>query len=275
MRAVRCTLAIILAIPLVAHALHAQHRRADVRRIQWDPVAVHVAAEAPLGVELYVSVSADHWALTWIHPDSLAAWLPQIRALTERSAAADSTPWVGGSDASHFRVIKGQLQGRELYAIQLIAEPSRLNLQAWLTGALLSELSKSLQKGIDTEHDLELKSAPPNAYAVYEEWQVDSMPRGAETENFYAALPQYMVRGSAVVGFVVDSAGHIVPSSVTVYDCDDPNLAKQWGREVTAWHFVAGMRGGRPVATRVRMAFDLDTGHSLTVDNQRSIPGKP
>lgn len=85
-----------------------------------------------------------------------------------------------------------------------------------------------------------------------------------------------MVRGAAVAGFVVDSAGHIVPSSVTMYDCDDPNLAKPWGREVVAWEFASsGMREGRRVATRIRMACNLDTGGSLQIDNQRVIPGVP
>lgn len=273
-RLLATTVGALLVLTTAPH-LGAQDRRTEVRRFQWDPVVVHIAAEAPLGVELYMSVTPDHWALTWIRPDSLAAWLPQVRALEARNAAVDSTPYVGGRGGSRFRVVKGVLQGRQLYALQLAAEPSTVSLQAWLTSGYLSDLSKALEKGIVAETELDHQPPVANAFPVYEEWDVDSLPRGAVEEHFYASLPQYMVRGSAVLGFVVAADGHIVPSSVTVYDCDDPNLAKQWGRAVTAWAFVAGKRGSEPVATRIRMAFDLDKGVSYQEDNQRVIPGRP
>jgi hypothetical protein len=221
-------------------------------------------------------VPKDSWALTWINPDSLAAWLPQLHALLASSSQFDSTSWIAarGPDA-RMRVVKGTVQGRQAYALQLRAPPSKVRIEAWLSAGYVSDFAKALDKSVTTAKSLARAPAPANAQAVYEQWDVDSLPVGAREEHFAASLPQYMVRGGAVVGFVVDANGHVVPSSVTVYDCDDPNLAKQWGREVVGWHFVGGMRGGQPVATRIRMAFTFDTGGSFQVNNQRVIPGRP
>jgi hypothetical protein len=268
--------ALIATTLFVATTALAQNPRADVRRFQWDPVIVHLAAEAPLGVEVYMSVPKDRWGLTWINPDSLAAWLPQLHALLTSSATSDSTMWIAarGNDA-RMRVVKGTVQGRQAYALQLRAPPSEVRIEAWLSASYLNDFAKALEKSVSVARDLAHAPALANAQPVYEQWDVDSVPVGSAEEHFAASLPQYMVRGGAVVGFVVDAGGHVVPSSVTVYDCDDPNLARQWGREVVAWHFIGGMRGDQRVATRIRMTFTFDTGGSFQVNNPRVIPGRP
>jgi hypothetical protein len=273
----RSALLALIVTTLVAPSITlAQNPRADVRRFQWDPVVVHLAAEARLGVEVYISVPKDSWALTWINPDSLAAWLPQLHALITSSASSDSTTWITArGDEARMRVVKGAVQGRQAYALQLRAPPSTVRIEAWLSASYINDFAKALDKSVTVARNLEHAPALANAQPVYEQWDVDSLPVGAAQEHFAASLPQYMLRGEAVVGFVVDANGHVVPSSVTVYDCDDPNLAKQWGREVVAWHFVGGVRGGQRVATRIRRAFSLYTGGSFQVNNQRVIPGRP
>lgn len=49
---------------LFASPLSAQQRRVEVKKFQWDPVVVHIAAEAPRGVEVFVSVKTKFWGLT-------------------------------------------------------------------------------------------------------------------------------------------------------------------------------------------------------------------
>jgi hypothetical protein len=60
----------LVALPPLLFATHlgAQQRRVDVKKFQWDPVVVHIAAEAPRGVEVFMSVKTKFWGLTWIHP---------------------------------------------------------------------------------------------------------------------------------------------------------------------------------------------------------------
>jgi hypothetical protein len=265
-----------IATMLSAVTALAQNPRADVRRFQWDPVVVHLAAETPLGVEIYMSVAKDEWALTWLNPDSLAAWLPQMKALLSSNAGTDSTSWLAArGDDARMRVVKGAVQGKPAFALQLRAAPSNLRLQAWIPAAYAGDLAKALDKSISVARDLARAPALANAQPVYEQWDVDSVPVGSAEEHFAASLPRYMVRGTVVVGMVVDANGHVVPSSVTFYDCDDANLARQWGRAVVAWHFTGGMRGSQRVATRVRMAFALDKGESYQENNPRVIPGRP
>lgn len=128
----RSSLVALFALALSSSHAAAQNRRADVKRFQWNPVVVHVAAEAQLGVEIYMSVRADNWALTWIDPDSVTAWLPQLRALQASSAASDSTAWLSGRGDARMRVLKGAVQGRQAFALQLRANPSKIIVQAWL-----------------------------------------------------------------------------------------------------------------------------------------------
>jgi len=272
----RSFLVALVTLAFTAPHVAAQNRRADVKRFQWDPVVVHLAAEAPLGVEVYMSVSANNWALGWIDPDAVTAWLPQLRALQGSSSVSDSTTWLPGrgSDA-RMRVLKDVVQGREAYALQLRANPTENTIQAWLPSAYIADFTKSLEKSVSVAKNLARAPALPNAQPVYEEWDVDVPPKPAAEEHLGAALPQYALRGVVVVGFVVDSAGHVVPSTVTVYDCDDANLANLWEHAVAAWHFVAGSRGGHHVASRFRMAFTFDTGGSFHVGGDRIIPGRP
>jgi hypothetical protein len=271
----RSSLLALAGLVLVATPAVAQNRRTDVKRFQWNPVVVHVAAEAPLGVELYMSLSTRHWALTWFRPDSLDAWLPQLRALMERAPSVDSTPYVSGRGESRMRVRKGIVQGRQAYALQLAAEPAPVRIEAWLSEAFLTDLSKALEKATSVARDLERAPALANALPVHEQWDVDTIPQGAAEQRFSTSGLEYMVRGNVVVGFVVDTAGHVVPSSVTIYDCLDPNLAKQWTREVAAWRFTSGMLDDKHVAVRVREAYALDTGGSFQTNNQRVVPGTP
>ncbi|HEV7704038.1 MAG TPA: hypothetical protein VGO46_07075 [Gemmatimonadaceae bacterium] len=270
----RASLAALFALTVVSSPTAAQNRRADVKRFQWNPVAIHVAAEAQLGVEIYMSVRSDNWALTWFDTDSLKAWLPQVHALEASTAASDSTAWLSGRDDSRMRVVKGVVQGHELIALELKANPSKLKIGAWLPPAYAGDFIKALDKSLSVAKEVSAASPLKNSQTVFEEWDVDVKPKGAADEHFGASLPEYALRGNVVVGFVVDTAGHVVAPTVTVYECNDANIAKQWEREVAAWRFVAGSRGGQHVPTRTRLAFTYDTGGSLQVNNDRLLPGQ-
>jgi hypothetical protein len=170
----------LIATMLSAVTTFAQNPRADVRRFQWDPVVVHVAAETPLGVEVYMSVTKEEWALTWINPDSLAAWLPQMKALLSSRAGADSTRWLAArGDDARMRVVKGAVQGKPAFALQLRAAPSNLRLQAWIPASYASDLAKALEKSVSVARDLARAPALANAQPVYEQWDVDSVPVGS------------------------------------------------------------------------------------------------
>jgi hypothetical protein len=274
-RAFRVAL-VALALPLAASHLAAQNRRVDVKRFQWDPVVVHLAAEAQLGVEVYMSVHTNSWALTWIDPDSVAAWMPQLRALQTTRAASDSTSWLTARESgARMRIVKGAVQGHEAFAVQLHANPSATLMQAWLPAAYVADLSKALEKSVSAAREVARAPAIPNSETVYEEWDVDEPPAAAELEHLAISLPSYTLRGSAVVGFVVDSAGHPVPLTATVYECDDANVADRFERAIAAWHFVPGSRRGQHVATRVRLVFNFDTGGSFHVNSERIIPHRP
>ena len=267
---------VALALPFPAAQLAAQNRRVDVKRFQWDPVVVHLAVEAQLGVEVYMSVHTNNWALTWIDPDSVAAWLPQLRALQSTRAASDSTAWVSARESgARMRIVKGAVQGHEAYALQLHANPSATLMQAWLPAAYVADFSKMLEKSVSVAKDVARAPALANSQPVYEEWDVDEPPAAAEVEHLPISLPSYALRGNAVVGFVVDSTGHPVPSTVTVYECDDANVADRFERAVAAWHFLPGTRRGHHVATRVRLVFNFDTGGSFHVNSDRIIPHRP
>jgi hypothetical protein len=264
---------VLLAAASLAPGAAGQNPRADVKRFQWDPVVVHLAAESSLGVEVYMSVNTKNWGLTWINPDTLAAWLPQLRALLGSGAASDSTAWVTarGSD-SRMRIVKGAVQGRSAFALQLRAQPATVRIEAWLPAAYVADLAKALDKSIDVARGLEHAPALAHALPVHEQWDVDTPPVGASAQGNFL-LPEYMLRGTVVVGFVVDTLGRVIPSTVTVYDCDDPNLARQWAREVVAWSFVSGSQGDQRVATRIRMGFALDGGFTWRTGGDRVIPG--
>lgn len=270
----RSSLVALFALAVSALTAAAQNRREDVKRFQWSPVVLHVAAEAQLGVEVYMSVRSDNWALTWFDTDSLAAWLPQVHALEASSAASDSTAWVSGRDDSRMRMVKGMAGGHEAFAVELKANPSKLKIGAWLPPAYSADFTKALDKSLSVAKHVAGESPLAHAQPVFEEWDVDEKPKGAADEHFGAALPEYALRGDVVVGFVVDTAGHVIAPTVTVYECRDPNIAKQWEREVAAWRFVAGTRHGQHVPTRVRLAFTYDTGGSLQVNNDRLLPGQ-
>jgi hypothetical protein len=135
-------LASLAALLFASHA-GAQQRRVEVKKFQWDPVVVHVAAEAPRGVEVFMSVKTKFWGLTWIRPDSMTAWLQALRDLTSSSALNDSTPYVSGRDESRMRVVKGIVQGQKAYALQFIAPPSLGRIEGWLSPAFLADLSKA------------------------------------------------------------------------------------------------------------------------------------
>ena len=270
----RSSLVALFALALSSTRTAAQNRREDVKRFQWSPVVLHVAAEAQLGVEVYMSVKSDNWALTWFDTDSLAAWLPQVHALETSTAVSDSTAWLPGRDDSRMRMVKGMVQGHQAFAVELKANPSKLKMGAWLPPAYSADFIKALDKSLSVAKDVARQSPLSNSQPVFEEWDVDVKPKGTAEEHFGASLPEYALRGDVVVGFVVDTAGHVVAPTVTVYDCRDPNIAKQWEREVPAWRFVAGSRHGQHVPTRVRLAFTFDTGGSIQVNNDRLLPGQ-
>ena len=257
----------------IAPSLAAQQRRVEVKKFQWDPVVVNVAAEAPRGVEIFMSVKTTFWALTWVEPDSMAAWLVHLHDLTSSSASVDSTPYVTGRDKSRMRVVKGIVQGQHAYALQLIAPPSMGRIEGWLLPAFIADFSKALEKGVATARDLDRAPALASLPRIYEQWEVDSMPYSKGERRFSGSGLDYLVRGSLVVGYVVDSTGRVDPSSVTVYDCRDPNLTKQMTREVAAWTYVPGLRAEQPVATRVHEVLSLDGGVSFTPGGDRVIPG--
>jgi len=265
-------LASLAALLFASHA-GAQQRRVEVKKFQWDPVVVHVAAEAPRGVEVFMSVKTTFWGITWIRPDSMAVWLQRLRDLTLSAALNDSTPYVSGRDESRMRVVKGIVQGQKAYALQFIAPPSLGRIEGWLSPSFLADLSKALEKGVSAERDLERSPGIASAPRIYEQWEVDSMPASSGELTFSTSGLDYMLRGTIAVGFVVDSTGRVVPPSVTVYDCRDPNLAKQMTREVAAWKFTPGMRNEQPVATRVHAALLLDSRGSFTTGGDRVIPG--
>lgn len=218
----RASALVALTALLFASHLGAQNRRVEVKKFQWDPVVVHIAAEAPRGVEVFMSVKTKFWGLTWIHPDLMAAWLPRLHDLTSGAATVDSTPYVSGRDESRMRVVKGIVQGREAYALQFIAPPSLGRIEGWLSPAFLADLSKALEKGVAAERDLERSPGIASAPRIYEQWEVDSMPASTGDLTFSTSGLDYMVRGTIAVGFVIDSTGHVVAPSVTVYDCRDP-----------------------------------------------------
>ncbi len=248
-------------------------RRVEVKKFQWDPVVVHIAAEAPRGVEVFMSVKTKFWGLTWIQADSMASWLPRLHDLASSSATVDSTPYVSGRDESRMRVVKGVVRGQKAYALQFIAPPSLGRIESWLSPAFLADLSKALEKGVAAARDLERSPGIASGPRIYEQWEVDSMPASTSELTFSTSGLNYMVRGTIAVGFVVDSTGHVVAPSVTIYDCRDPNLAKQMTREVAAWRFTPGMRVDQPVATRVHAALSLETDGSFTTGGDRVIPG--
>ena len=220
-----------------------------------------------------MSVKTTFWALTWVEPDSMAAWLVHLHDLTSSSASVDSTPYVTGRDKSRMRVVKGIVQGQHAYALQLIAPPSMGRIEGWLLPAFIADFSKALEKGVAAARDLYRSPGLASAPRIYEEWEVDSLPYSKGEQRFSTSGLDYLVRGKLVVGYVVDSTGHVVASSVTVYDCRDPNLTKQMTREVAAWTFVPGVRAERPVATRVHRELSLDSGGSFTVGGDRALPG--
>ena len=272
----RFSLSSLLALSLAASPVAAQSPRADVKRFQWNPVVVHVAAEGKLGVEIYMSVHTNDWALSWFDPDSLSAWLPQLRTIQSGGDGSDSTTWLSGrGSGTGLRVIRGTVQGQEAYALQLRANPSTAIVRAWLPVAYLRDLGKSLEKSVSVAKNVARVPTLANAQPVYEEWDVDEPPQPAAEEHLGAALPMYALRGDVAVGFVVDATGHVVPATVTVYDCEDPNLANRWQSAVAQWHFVPATLDGEHVASRYRLVFTYDTGGSFHVGGDRIVPGRP
>ncbi len=122
-------------------------------------------------------------------------------------------------------------------------------MRAWLPRVYLEDLTKSLEKAVSVAKNVAQLPELANAQPVYEEWDVEVPPKAAPEQHFAASLSQYALRGNVVTGFVVDSTGHVVPSTVTVYECEDPNLAIRWQIAVTQWQFEPGSRDGHHVAT--------------------------
>lgn len=271
-RLIAPTLASLIALLFAPH-LDAQNRRVEVRKFQWDPVVVNVAAEAPRGVEIFMSVKTTFWALTWIEPDSMAAWLSHLHELTSSAAAVDTTPYVSGREGSRMRVVKGVVQGQHAYALQIIAPPSMRRIEGWLLPDFVADFSKALEKGIAAARDLDRAPGVASLPRIYEQWEVDSIPARTGELRFSTSGLDYLVRGTIVVGYVVDSTGHVVAPSVTVYDSRDPNLTKQMTREVAAWTFTPGIRDHEPVATRVHAVLSLAASGSFTTGGDRVLPG--
>ncbi|HEU4643875.1 MAG TPA: hypothetical protein VFS44_15605 [Gemmatimonadaceae bacterium] len=271
----RRSLAVVAFLALLcAGSAQAQRPRADVRRFQWDPVVVHVGVERPTGVEIYLTADGGHWALSWFPPDSVAAWLPSLDSLLEREDGGDAeTRTVTGRGGNEMRFLVRTLEGRRMYGLRLTAPPFDQPIAAWLPIEYARDFAKALDRSVDEADKLWRKRDLVAGPRVYEAWEVDKQPEGAEFQRIGDVIPDYSLGGRVTLSFVVDTLGHIDPSTVAVYDCDDPRIAARFAKVVGGWPFTPGMRGGHPVPTRAIMSFTLESNMRMRVNPERILPG--
>lgn len=257
-----------------ATTARAQRPRADVRRFQWDPVVVHLGVERPTGIELYLTTDDRHWALTWFPPDSVAAWLPALDSLLARDDGADAeTRSLVGRSGSELRFLARTMQGRRLYGLRVTAPPFDQPIAAWLPIEYARDFAQALGKSGEAARKLWREPAGDAGPRVYEAWEVDRQPTGADFQRIGDVIPSYSLGGRVTVAFVVDTLGHIDPRSVAVYDCDDSRLAARFAKVVGAWPFTPGERGGHPVPTRAVTSFTLESNMRVRVNPERILPG--
>lgn len=265
-----------LGIPLFAASAAAQHQRADVRRFQWDPVVVYVGVERPSGVELFLTTDDTHWALTWFAPEAIAGWLPALDSLLARGDdATGETRDVAGRFGSTLRFVSATTQGRHLFGLRLAAPPERQPIVAWLPAEYARDLARALHKSTGEARELLRDRTPAATERVYEEWEVDQPPVGADYQRIGNVVPSNSLGGRVTLGFVVDTSGRIDPHSVAVYDCDDQRLAARFAHVVGAWPFTPGKIGGRAVPTRAIVSFTLESNMRVRINPDRVVPGSP
>lgn len=279
-RALRTSRAAIFAATAALAAaplpLAAQRVRADVQRFQWDPVVVHVGVEHPTGVEIYLATDDRHWTLSWFPPDSVAAWAPSLsKMLKHPPVEGESTPALRGRFGSELRVVTGAVQGKLAYGLEISGPPTPATLVAWLTGDYARDFAKAVAKAPGIARKLERQAPDTVVPRVYEEWEVDEIPVGADYQRVFGAVPADSYGGRVTLAFIVDTLGHIEPGSVSVFGSDDPRIGKRFAAVAPAWPFEPGMLGKRKVPTRVVTSFDLQSELRVQVNNPRVLPGGP
>ena len=105
------------------------------------PIVLHVGAEAQLGVEIYMSVKSDSWALTWFDTDSSGLAAASARTRNEYRRRGQHR-WLSGRDDSRMRMVKGMVQGK-----QLSPWSSRRSVQAQDRRVAASRLQRRLHQG--------------------------------------------------------------------------------------------------------------------------------
>ncbi|HEX6534790.1 MAG TPA: hypothetical protein VF041_09330 [Gemmatimonadaceae bacterium] len=278
MHAARVALTVMtaLGLPALATSAAAQRERVDVRRFQWNPVVVYVGVERPTGIELFLTTDDAHWALTWFAPDTIGEWLPALDSLL---AAGDTTTRetreIAGRFGSTLRFVSGTMRGQHLFGLRLAAPPARQPIVAWLPAQYARDLARALHKSADEARHLWRGRATAAVDRVYEEWEVDQPPVGADFQRIGDVVPLNSLGGRVTLGFVVDTLGHIDPRTVSVYDCDDQRLASRFARVVGAWPFTPGKIGGHAVPTRAVVSFTLESNMRVRINPERVVPGSP
>lgn len=276
LRATRAAIAAVAALTAAPLPLAAQRVRADVQSFQWDPVVVHVGVEHPTGVEIYLATDNRHWALSWFPPASVAAWAPSLaKMLKHPPVDGESTPALRGRFGSELRVVTGTVQGNLAYGLEISGPPTPATLVAWLNRDYARAFAKAVAKSPDVARKLAHLAPDTVVSRVYEEWEVDEIPVGADYQRVFGAVPADSYGGRVTLSFIVDTLGHIEPGSVSVLGSDDPRIGKRFAAVAPSWPFEPGILGKRKVPTRVITSFDLQSELRVQVNNPRVLPGGP
>jgi TonB family protein len=95
----------------------------------------------------------------------------------------------------------------------------------------------------------------------------DSLPSGERLANVVASCrgprtgpprPGAPRRGRAVLGFVVDTLGRVIPSTITVVSTTDSLWALQAMETVRTCRYRPGRVDGRPVRVHIERGFSFD-----------------
>jgi hypothetical protein len=95
----------------------------------------------------------------------------------------------------------------------------------------------------------------------------DSLPSGERLANVVPSCrgprtgpprPGAPRRGRAVLGFVVDTRGRVIPSTITVVSTTDSLWALQAIDMVRTCRYRPGLVDGRPVRVRIERGFSFD-----------------
>lgn len=266
-----------------AASARAQVPHTDVQRFEWDPVIVHLSAERGRGVEVFVTTDSTHMILAWFSPDDIAAWLPAVDTLLARSAPGMlvSTVPVEGRYGATMRLARGTIQGQDAFALHVGGKYFSKELVTWMPAGYAKDLRKGFAKSVDAARKLGPETAADSAKRPYEMWEVDALPAEPPHDPDRAReipadlIPSYSLGGRVTLEFVIDSAGRVVPSSVVLLATPDAQMGRQFAGYVSAWTWIPGQVGGKPVAVRVIENYYLQGSGRVRVNNPRVNPGDP